>query len=33
LGTCSYINECRNIIILGATGNGKTWLANAVFFS
>jgi len=29
LGTCSYINECRNIIILGATGNGKTWLSNA----
>jgi len=29
LGTCAYINECRNIIILGATGNGKTWLSNA----
>jgi DNA replication protein DnaC len=29
LGTCSYIDECRNIIILGATGNGKTWLSNA----
>jgi DNA replication protein DnaC len=29
LGTCGYINECRNIIILGATGNGKTWLSNA----
>ena len=29
LGTCSYIHECRNIIILGATGNGKTWLSNA----
>jgi DNA replication protein DnaC len=23
LGTCSYIKECRNIIILGATGNGQ----------
>ena len=29
LGTCGYINKCRNIIILGATGNGKTWLSNA----
>lgn len=29
LGTCGYISECRNIIILGATGNGKTWLSNA----
>jgi DNA replication protein DnaC len=29
LGTCGYINECRNIIILGATGTGKTWLSNA----
>jgi DNA replication protein DnaC len=29
LGTCVYINEYRNIIILGATGNGKTWLSNA----
>ena len=29
LGTCGYISEYRNIIILGATGNGKTWLSNA----
>jgi DNA replication protein DnaC len=29
LATCNYINECRNIIILGATGNGKTWISNA----
>lgn len=29
LGTCRYIDDCRNIIILGATGNGKTWLSNA----
>ena len=29
LATCSYINEYRNIIILGATGNGKTWISNA----
>jgi len=29
LGTCAYIDEYRNIIILGASGNGKTWLSNA----
>jgi DNA replication protein DnaC len=29
LATCTYIQECHNIIILGATGNGKTYLANA----
>jgi len=29
LATCSYITDCHNIIILGATGNGKTYLANA----
>ena len=29
LGSCNYISEHRNIIILGATGNGKTWIANA----
>lgn len=29
LATCSYINDCHNIIILGATGSGKTYLANA----
>lgn len=29
LGTCNYIRECRNIILLGATGSGKTWLSNA----
>jgi len=29
LGTCQYIEECHNIIILGATGNGKTYLSNA----
>ena len=29
LATCAYIQECHNIIILGATGNGKTYLANA----
>ena len=29
LATCQYIEDCHNIIILGATGNGKTYLANA----
>lgn len=29
LGTCCYVEECHNIIILGATGSGKTYLANA----
>jgi len=29
LGTCNYIKECRNIILLGASGGGKSWLANA----
>jgi DNA replication protein DnaC len=30
LGTCNYLQENRNILILGATGNGKTYLANAL---
>jgi len=29
LGTCGYVNDCHNIIILGATGSGKTYLSNA----
>jgi DNA replication protein DnaC len=29
LATCHYISERSNIIIMGATGNGKTYLANA----
>jgi len=29
LGSCNYIGEFRNIIILGATGSGKTYLASA----
>jgi len=29
LGNCDYVRECRNIIIMGATGSGKTYLANA----
>ena len=29
LATCNYIAEHHNIIILGATGNGKTYLSNA----
>ena len=29
LGTCTYIREHHNVIILGATGSGKTYIANA----
>lgn len=29
LATCNYISEYRNIFITGATGSGKTYLANA----
>jgi len=29
LSSCSYINEYHNIIIMGASGNGKSWLACA----
>ena len=29
LATCNYIMEHHNIVILGATGNGKTYLSNA----
>ena len=29
LATCNYIQEYHNIIILGATGSGKTYLSNA----
>lgn len=29
LGTCNYVDEHHNIIIMGATGGGKTYLANA----
>ena len=29
LATCNYVDECHNLIILGATGSGKTYLANA----
>lgn len=29
LATCQYIEDYHNIIILGATGNGKTYLSNA----
>ena len=29
LGACGYIADCHNIIILGATGSGKTYLSNA----
>jgi DNA replication protein DnaC len=30
LGTCNYIEEKLNVIILGATGTGKTYIANAL---
>ncbi|WP_225870388.1 ATP-binding protein [Lactiplantibacillus plantarum] len=30
LATGSYIREHHNIILMGASGNGKTWLANAL---
>ena len=30
LATCNYITEHRNIILLGATGSGKTYLACAL---
>jgi DNA replication protein DnaC len=29
LSTCQYIAEAHNLIILGATGSGKTYLSNA----
>ena len=29
LSSCNFIQECHNIIILGATGSGKTYLSNA----
>ena len=30
LSTCTYIKDHHNVIILGATGSGKTYLANAL---
>ena len=30
LGTCNYIDEKYNVIILGATGTGKTYISNAL---
>lgn len=30
LASCSYIHDCHNIIIMGATGTGKTFLSNAL---
>ena len=29
LGSCNYIKERHNIILLGASGSSKSWLANA----
>ena len=33
LSSCNYIEECHNIIILGATGSGKTYLSTALGMS
>ena len=30
LSSCRYIEECHNIIVLGATGSGKTYLSTAL---
>ena len=30
LASCEYINEHYNVVILGATGSGKTYLSNAL---
>jgi len=30
LSTCNYINDQHNIILMGATGSGKSWIANAL---
>ncbi|NMA85586.1 MAG: ATP-binding protein [Epulopiscium sp.] len=29
LATCNYIRNYNNIILMGASGNGKTWISNA----
>lgn len=29
LASCNYIKEKHNIILMGASGNGKTWISNA----
>lgn len=33
LSTCNYISECHNIMLLGATGSGKTYIACALGMS
>jgi len=30
LSTCSYVEERHNVIVMGATGNGKTYISNAL---
>jgi DNA replication protein DnaC len=30
LGTCAYVKECHNVILLGASGGGKTYVASAL---
>lgn len=33
LSTCNYIQEYHNIVILGATGSGKSYISNALGMS
>lgn len=33
LATCKYIEQQHHIILEGASGNGKTWVANALGIS
>jgi len=33
LSTCNYLEQYRNIIIIGATGSGKSWLSCALGFA
>lgn len=33
LSSCNYIEERRNIIVIGATGSGKSWLSCALGFA
>jgi DNA replication protein DnaC len=30
LSTCAYVSECRNVIVMGATGVGKTYVGCAL---
>jgi DNA replication protein DnaC len=33
LASCAYIDERHNVIVLGATGSGKTYISNALGFA